>query len=207
MAASISTPLGPRIAGPGITQSMDGISPESSRWSPGAAAASARRFARRAGHRRRPRGRVRPHRDDLDAIAREIGGSRCRSTCSTAARPTEILASVGHVDVLVNNAGSPRARRVDRTTDELWTDPRARRHRGVPRDPRARSVDESPPSGARDQHRVQRRRVGATATRRVLRAKDAMSHDPRARDRPGGAPASRSTRLPGWVETQMPKRP
>lgn len=62
-------------------------------------------------------GRTKP---DLDALAREIGGIAIKLDLMDRAATDEVLASVGHVDVLVNNAGAAESASLDKTTDELW---------------------------------------------------------------------------------------
>src|ERR1041385_8881331 len=62
-------------------------------------------------------GRTKP---DLDAIAREIGGVAMRLDLSNRRETDEVIASVGHVDVLVNNAGVAESAALERTTDEIW---------------------------------------------------------------------------------------
>jgi NAD(P)-dependent dehydrogenase (short-subunit alcohol dehydrogenase family) len=62
-------------------------------------------------------GRTKP---DLDAIAKETGGLALRLDLFDRKHTDEVLASVGHVDVLVNNAGAAESAALDRTTDELW---------------------------------------------------------------------------------------
>jgi 3-hydroxybutyrate dehydrogenase len=62
-------------------------------------------------------GRSKP---DLDLIAREITGVALRLDLSDRKATDEVLASVGHVDVLVNNAGVAESAALERTTDELW---------------------------------------------------------------------------------------
>jgi NAD(P)-dependent dehydrogenase (short-subunit alcohol dehydrogenase family) len=57
---------------------------------------------------------------DLDVIAREIAGVAIRLDLTDRAATDEVLSSVGHVDVLVNNAGAAESASLDRTTDELW---------------------------------------------------------------------------------------
>ncbi|MEO7730673.1 MAG: SDR family NAD(P)-dependent oxidoreductase [Kofleriaceae bacterium] len=56
----------------------------------------------------------------LDSIAKEIGGVALRLDLTDRAQTDEVLASVGHVDVLVNNAGAAESASLERTTDELW---------------------------------------------------------------------------------------
>jgi len=57
---------------------------------------------------------------DLDVIAREIGGDARVLDVTNRAQTDEVLASVGHVDVLVNNAGAAESASLERTTDALW---------------------------------------------------------------------------------------
>jgi NAD(P)-dependent dehydrogenase (short-subunit alcohol dehydrogenase family) len=57
---------------------------------------------------------------DLDAVAREIGGIALRLDLTDRAHTDEVIASIGHVDVLVNNAGVAESAALDRTSDELW---------------------------------------------------------------------------------------
>lgn len=57
---------------------------------------------------------------DLDAVAREIGGIALRLDLMDRAATDEVLSSVGHVDVLVNNAGAAESAALDKTSDELW---------------------------------------------------------------------------------------
>jgi len=62
-------------------------------------------------------GRSKP---DLDAIAKEIGGVAVRVDLTDRKAVDEAMASAGHVDVLVNNAGAAESAPLERTTDELW---------------------------------------------------------------------------------------
>jgi len=62
-------------------------------------------------------GRTKP---DLDAIAKEIGGVALRVDLTNRADVDATIATAGHVDVLVNNAGAAESAPLDRTTDELW---------------------------------------------------------------------------------------
>src|SRR5690349_23734597 len=62
-------------------------------------------------------GRTQP---DLDAVAREIGGVALRLDLTDRHHTDEVMASVGHVDVLVNNAGIAESAALERTTDEIW---------------------------------------------------------------------------------------
>jgi NAD(P)-dependent dehydrogenase (short-subunit alcohol dehydrogenase family) len=62
-------------------------------------------------------GRTKP---DLDAVAREIGGVALRLDLMDRKHTDEVIASVGHVDVLVNNAGAAESASLERTTDALW---------------------------------------------------------------------------------------
>jgi 3-hydroxybutyrate dehydrogenase len=57
---------------------------------------------------------------DLDAVAREIGGVALRLDLTDRHQTDEVIASVGHVDVLVNNAGIAESAALDRTTDAMW---------------------------------------------------------------------------------------
>lgn len=57
---------------------------------------------------------------DLDAVAKEIGGVAIRVDLASRAETDEVLRSVGHVDVLVNNAGIAESAPLEKTTDELW---------------------------------------------------------------------------------------
>ena len=82
----------------------------------GVGAAIARSLAE-AGARVVVCGRNKP---DLDAVAREISGVALRLDLTDRHDTDEVLASVGHVDVLVNNAGAAESAPIDRTTDELW---------------------------------------------------------------------------------------
>jgi NAD(P)-dependent dehydrogenase (short-subunit alcohol dehydrogenase family) len=56
----------------------------------------------------------------LDAVAREIGGVALRLDLTDRAATDEVIASVGHVDVLVNNAGAAESASLERSSDELW---------------------------------------------------------------------------------------
>jgi NAD(P)-dependent dehydrogenase (short-subunit alcohol dehydrogenase family) len=62
-------------------------------------------------------GRSKP---DLDAIAKEINGVSIKVDLLDRAATDHMLASVGHVDVLVNNAGMAESAALERTTDEIW---------------------------------------------------------------------------------------
>jgi 3-hydroxybutyrate dehydrogenase len=62
-------------------------------------------------------GRTKP---DLDAVAREIGGVALRLDLMDRKHTDEVIASVGHVDVLVNNAGAAESASLDKTTDAMW---------------------------------------------------------------------------------------
>ncbi len=57
---------------------------------------------------------------DLDAIAKEITGVAIKLDLMDRAATDEVLASVGHVDVLVNNAGAAESASLEKTTDALW---------------------------------------------------------------------------------------
>lgn len=60
------------------------------------------------------------NKNELDAVAKEIGGVAVRVDLSDRAATDAAMASAGHVDVLVNNAGIAESAALDRTTDELW---------------------------------------------------------------------------------------
>jgi len=62
-------------------------------------------------------GRSRP---DLDAVATEIGGSALVVDLLDRGATDAVLASIEHVDVLVNNAGAAESAALEQTTDELW---------------------------------------------------------------------------------------
>nr|MBA2538220.1 SDR family oxidoreductase [Deltaproteobacteria bacterium] len=62
-------------------------------------------------------GRSKP---DLDAIAKEIGGVALQVDLLDRNALDEAMASAGHVDVLVNNAGMAESAPLDRTTDAIW---------------------------------------------------------------------------------------
>jgi len=57
---------------------------------------------------------------DLDAVAREIGGVALQLDLTDRHATDEVIASVGHVDVLVNNAGIAESAALERTTDAMW---------------------------------------------------------------------------------------
>lgn len=57
---------------------------------------------------------------DLDAVAKEITGVAIKLDLMDRRATDEVLASVGHVDVLVNNAGAAESASLEKTTDELW---------------------------------------------------------------------------------------
>jgi NAD(P)-dependent dehydrogenase (short-subunit alcohol dehydrogenase family) len=59
-------------------------------------------------------------RSELEAVAREIGGVGLAVDLADRAATDAMLASTGHVDVLVNNAGIAESAPLERTTDELW---------------------------------------------------------------------------------------
>src|SRR5205085_11383889 len=62
-------------------------------------------------------GRTKP---DLDVIARETGGVAIECNLADRAATDKMLASVGEVAVLVNNAGIAESAPLDRTSDEVW---------------------------------------------------------------------------------------
>ncbi len=57
---------------------------------------------------------------DLDVIAKEITGVAIKLDLMDRTATDEVLSSVGHVDVLVNNAGAAESASLEKTTDELW---------------------------------------------------------------------------------------
>ena len=57
---------------------------------------------------------------EIDDVAKEIGGVALRADLTDRASTDRMLASVGHVDVLVNNAGVAESASLERTTDDLW---------------------------------------------------------------------------------------
>lgn len=57
---------------------------------------------------------------DLDAIAKEIGGTAVVLDLMNRRATDDVLAAVGDVDILVNNAGAAESAALDRTTDEMW---------------------------------------------------------------------------------------
>ena len=57
---------------------------------------------------------------DLDAIAREIGGIALQLDLLDRASTDRVLATVGDVDVLVNNAGAAESASLEKTTDAVW---------------------------------------------------------------------------------------
>lgn len=57
---------------------------------------------------------------DLDALAKEIGGVAIQVDLLDRKASDEVFASVGHVDVLVNNAGVAESASLERTTDAIW---------------------------------------------------------------------------------------
>jgi 3-hydroxybutyrate dehydrogenase len=60
------------------------------------------------------------NKQELDAIAKEIGGVAVRVDLTDRKAVDVAMASAGHVDVLVNNAGVAESASLDKTTDELW---------------------------------------------------------------------------------------
>jgi NAD(P)-dependent dehydrogenase (short-subunit alcohol dehydrogenase family) len=56
----------------------------------------------------------------LDAIADEIGGTARVLDLLDRAQTDATLAEIGHVDVLVNNAGASESAPLDRTSDAMW---------------------------------------------------------------------------------------
>jgi NAD(P)-dependent dehydrogenase (short-subunit alcohol dehydrogenase family) len=62
-------------------------------------------------------GRTKP---DLDTVAHETGGMALVLDLLDRKRTDEVIASVGHVDVLVNNAGAAESASLERTSDAIW---------------------------------------------------------------------------------------
>lgn len=82
----------------------------------GIGAAIARALAK-AGARVVVCGRKKP---DLDVVARETGGIAIECNLADRAATDKMLASVGDVAVLVNNAGIAESAPLERTSDEVW---------------------------------------------------------------------------------------
>ena len=58
---------------------------------------------------------------DLDAIAKEIGGTAIACDVSNRAETDRMLRDLPHrIDILVNNAGVAESSSLERTSDELW---------------------------------------------------------------------------------------
>jgi len=57
---------------------------------------------------------------DLDAIAAELDGVALRVDLADRAATDAAMASIGPIDVLVNNAGVAESASLDRSSDELW---------------------------------------------------------------------------------------
>src|SRR5262245_47220955 len=57
---------------------------------------------------------------ELDALAREIGGVAMPIDLTNRSETDEVIASLGHVDLLFNNAGVAESAALERTTDEIW---------------------------------------------------------------------------------------
>jgi len=57
---------------------------------------------------------------DLDTLAREINGVAIECNLHDRAATDRMLASVGEIAVLVNNAGIAESAALDRTTDAIW---------------------------------------------------------------------------------------
>jgi 3-hydroxybutyrate dehydrogenase len=62
-------------------------------------------------------GRTKP---DLDAVAAEIGGDAVGVDLADRAATDAMLAGVGQIDVLVNNAGVAESAPLERTEDAMW---------------------------------------------------------------------------------------
>ncbi|HEY1558263.1 MAG TPA: SDR family NAD(P)-dependent oxidoreductase [Kofleriaceae bacterium] len=59
-------------------------------------------------------------RDELDAIARAIGGTAVVCDLTDRAATDRVVADLPRVDVLVNNAGIAESAALDKTSDALW---------------------------------------------------------------------------------------
>ena len=57
---------------------------------------------------------------DLDGVARDVGGLAVQLDLLDRKHTDEVIGGVGHVDVLVNNAGAAESAPLERTTDALW---------------------------------------------------------------------------------------
>lgn len=57
---------------------------------------------------------------DLDTVAKEIGGVAMQVDLLDRKATDAAMASAGHVDVLVNNAGIAESASLERTSDEMW---------------------------------------------------------------------------------------
>jgi len=79
--------------------------------------ASIARALARAGARVIVCGRSQP---DLESIAQQVGGSAHALDLLDRKHTDEVLAKIGPVDVLVNNAGAAESAPLERTTDALW---------------------------------------------------------------------------------------
>ncbi|MDB4963893.1 MAG: D-beta-hydroxybutyrate dehydrogenase [Myxococcales bacterium] len=62
-------------------------------------------------------GRTKP---DLEALATEIGGRALVLDLLDRKATDEVIGAVGHVDVLINNAGAAESASLERTTDAMW---------------------------------------------------------------------------------------
>lgn len=56
----------------------------------------------------------------IDGVARELGGTALELDLLDRAATDRVLADVGKVDVLVNNAGAAESASLEKTTDALW---------------------------------------------------------------------------------------
>jgi len=57
---------------------------------------------------------------DLEAVAESIKGEAMRVDLLDRADADRFLAAVGHIDVLVNNAGAAESAALEKTTDAMW---------------------------------------------------------------------------------------
>jgi 3-hydroxybutyrate dehydrogenase len=57
---------------------------------------------------------------EIERVARDIGGKAVQVDLLDRAATDRALAEVGHVDVLVNNAGVAESASLERTSDDMW---------------------------------------------------------------------------------------